>query len=217
MLKVKEKPKIKKDLTVSQLKAFLEELKKICWDTKWEAVYFLALMQYALYARIQSAAALDIEDFDLVNDRLAMTKKVQWLRRRGYEDRIVPGSKTDGGKIFHPIPKLAVQVFKEWQSRSGVQSGRLFNIDGEIVPYRTIQDRYDRALKAANLPFTATHLLRHASLVEAYNLCRDILAVQTLANHKDLRSTERYAKVRDKKVEKTQRQMDKQLSSVWSK
>jgi integrase len=166
-------------------------------------------MQYALYARIQSAAALHDEDFDIANDRLEMKRKVQWLRKKGYPDRIVDGTKTDGGKVFSPIPQLAVTVFKEWKLRSGVRSGLLFQIDGKVISYRTIQHLYDRALKAAGLPFTATHLLRHAALVEAYNVCRDILAVQNRANHKDLRATQKYAKVRDEKLQKTQRQMDK--------
>jgi integrase len=195
----------------------MEQLKAICWGTKWEAVYFLALMQYALYARIQSAAALHVEDFDLTNDRLEMKRKVQWLRKKGYEDLVVAGSKTDGGKVFTPIPQLAVQVFQEWKLRSGIREGLFFQVDGQVIAYRTIQNRYDRALKAAGLPFTATHLLRHAALVEAYNVCRDILAVQRLANHKDLRATERYAKVRDKQVEATQRQMDERIASVWQK
>ena len=216
MLKVKEKSAVKKDLTVDQFKSFMRELHLICWDKKWEAIYFLAMMQYALYARIQSVAALQVEDFDLKNDRLEMIRKVQWLRKRGYEDRVVPGSKTDGGKVFTPIPKLALQAFREWKARSRVQTGLLFQIDGGVITYRQIQHKYDRALKAANLPFTATHILRHASLVEAYNSCKDILAVQRLANHKDLRATEKYAKVRDKQVEEVQRQMDEKLGSMWS-
>jgi integrase len=215
MLKVKEKATIKKDLTVDQFKAFMNELRATCVGTKWEAVYYLALMQYALYARIQSAAALHVEDFDLANDSLNMIRKVQWLRKRGYEDRVVDGAKTNGGKVFTPIPKLAAQVFREWMLKSGIRSGLLFQVNGEVIAYRTIQNKYDRALKAAKLPFTATHILRHASLVEAYNSCRDILAVQRLADHNDLRTTQKYAKSRDKQVQETQSQMDEKLSSIW--
>jgi integrase len=215
MLKVKEKATVKKDLTVDQVKSFMKELKEICGGGKWEAVYYVALMQYALYARIQSIAALKFEDFDIENDRLEMVRKVQWLRKRGYEDRVVPGSKTNGGKIFSPIPKLAIQAFRAWTLKSGIRSGLLFQVEGEVITYRTIQHKYDRALKAAKLPFTATHILRHASLAEAYNSCRDILAVQRLANHADLRATEKYAKVRDMQVQEAQRQMDEKLASVF--
>jgi len=43
-------------------------------------------MQYAIYGRVQEAAALYVEDFDLVNNRLEIKRKVQWLRFIGYED-----------------------------------------------------------------------------------------------------------------------------------
>ena len=214
MLKVKEKPVSKKDLSIEQFKSFMKELKTICWKTKWEAIYYLGLMQYAIYGRIQDAAAIYVEDFDLANDRLEIKRKVQWIRAKGFAPRVVPGSKANGGKIFSPIPSLAVQVLKEWMLRSGIREGLLFQVKGQVITYRQIQHKYDLALKNAKLPFSATHILRHAALVEAYNACTDILAVQRLAGHSDLRATEKYAKVRDHKVTQVQRKMDKNLSSV---
>jgi len=65
MLKVKEKHKLVKDLTVEEFKSFIVALKEICFkEKKWEAIYYVALMQYATYSRVQSAAALHFEDFD---------------------------------------------------------------------------------------------------------------------------------------------------------
>ena len=61
------------------------------------------------------------------------------------------------------------------------------------------------------MPFTATHLIRHASLVEVYSVCRDILGFNVLRNHKDLRATQKYAKVRDTAVEKTQVMVDQRV------
>ncbi|MBI3556395.1 MAG: tyrosine-type recombinase/integrase [Deltaproteobacteria bacterium] len=217
MLKVKNKPTIKKDLTVDQLKAFIASLRKICWGTKWEAIYYLALMQYGVYSRVQEAAALSYEDFDLARNVVQVNKKVQWLRARGFENRIMPGAKTNGGKVLTPIPELALQIFKEWVMRSGIRSGLLFQLDGKIITYRQIEKRYTDALKAAGLPFRATHILRHAALTEAYESCKDLLTVQKLAGQRDLRSTTRYAKVRDQQVAETQRKMDEKLVSVWRK
>ena len=214
MLKVKESPIVKKDLTVDQLGAFLNALKALCWGTRWEAIYYLAVMQYAIYGRIQEAAALEVESFDLVNNRLEVKRKVQWLRAKGWENQIVQGAKANGGKIFTPIPELALQVFQEWKLRSGVRSGLLFTVRGSLIEYRQIQHKYDRALKDAQLPFSATHILRHAALVEAYSTSANILAVQRLAGHKGLRATEKYAKVRDEQVAEVQRKMDEKLSSV---
>jgi integrase len=174
-------------------------------------------MQYAIYGRIQEPAALHVEDFDLANNRLKITKKVQWLKAKGYGSRVVSGAKANGGKIFSPIPTLALNVYNEWRLRSGIRSGLLFQIDGKLIEYRQIQYRYDLALKAAGLPFRSTHILRHAALSEAYAVCENLLAVRDLAGHKNLKATERYAKVRDEKIAKTQRQMDRRLATIQSK
>lgn len=217
MLKVKNKPTVKKDLTVDQFKAFIKELRNRCWGTKWESIYYLALMQYGIYGRIQDAAALSYESFDFGRNAVDINQKVQWLRGKGYDDRVVPGSKANGGKVLSPIPELAAQVFKEWVMRSGIRTGLLFQVDGKLVTYRQIEDKYTQALKKAGLPFSATHILRHAALAEAYESCKDLLLVQKFAGQKDLKSTTRYAKVRDDQVAETQKKMDDKLSSILKK
>ncbi len=214
MLKVKEKPMVKKDLTVEQFNSFVRELKSLCWGTRWEAIYYMGVIQYAIYGRIQEAAALHVEDFDLENNRLEIKRKVQWLRAKGHKDKVVAGAKSNGGKIFSPIPELAVQVLKEWRLRSGVRTGLLFQMNGEVISYRRIQHKYNQALRNAKLPFTATHILRHAALVEAYSSTSNILAVQKLAGHRSLKATEKYAKARDEQLTELQHQMDAKLSST---
>ena len=214
MLRIKQPPVIKKDLTVDQFQAFVNALGKNCCGTKWESIYYLALMQYAIYGRIQEAAALHVEDFDLVNNRLEIKRKAQWLRYRGFRDQIVQGAKTTGGKIFSPIPALALRVLQEWKLRSGIRSGLLFRFNDELIAYRQIQNKYDRALKTAQLPFRATHILRHAALTEAYSTCRDLKTVQQLGGHTSIRTTEKYAKARDQQVAETQKQMDQRLTVI---
>jgi integrase len=216
MLWVKNKPIVKKDLTVEQFSAFTKALRNLTWETQWEVIYYLALMQYGIYGRIQDAAALSYESFDFERNELHVNQKVQWIRAKGVLPRVVPGSKTNGGKILSPIPDLASQVFKEWVVRSGIRSGLLFQIQGKILTYRQIDHQYTQALSQANLPFRATHILRHAALTEAYESCKDLLLVQRLAGQRDLRSTTRYAKVRDDQVAETQKKMDQKLLSVMA-
>ncbi len=69
----------------------------------------------------------------------------------------------------------------------------------------------------AGLPFRATHILRHAALTEAYESCKDLLVVQRLAGQRDLKSTSRYAKVRDQQMTETQKKMDEKFSSILEK
>lgn len=214
MLKVKAKPEVRKDLTVEQFQDFIKALKELCWGTKWEVIYYLALMQYAIYGRLQEAAALSVESFDFGRNELSITQKVQWLKSKTHPDRVVPGGKTNRGKILNPIPELAAQIFREWVMRSGIRSGLLFLMDGRLMSYRQIESKYTEALKVAKLPFRATHILRHASLTEAYDSCKDLLLVQRLAGQKDLRATTRYAKVRDTQLKEIQKKMDEKLSSI---
>ncbi|OFZ82855.1 MAG: hypothetical protein A2603_11690 [Bdellovibrionales bacterium RIFOXYD1_FULL_55_31] len=213
MLKVKEKMKISKDLTVGEFQAFMDALKQVCIEFDCEVVYYLAFMQYATYCRVQEAAALHYEDFDFVRNRIAINKKIQWPRARGFETKLVDGSKANGGKVI-PMGDLAARVFKEWILKSGVRSGLLFLIDGEILTYRQIEYRYTQALQRAGLPFRATHLLRHASLTEFYDHSKDLLLTAKMAGQRDIRSTMKYTKVRDEKVIQVQKQMDEKLSML---
>jgi site-specific recombinase XerD len=82
------------------------------------------------------------------------------------------------------------------------------------LKYRQIEHKYTKALKAAQLPFSATHILRHASLTEFYDTCKDLKVTAKVAGHGDVKSTARYAKARDERVTQTQKQMDHKLSSL---
>ena len=113
MLKVKAKMKVSKDLTVEEFKKFMSSLREVCTEFDCEVIYYLATMQYAIYSRVQEAAALHYEDFDFKRNKITVNKKVQWLRAKGFEDRIVDGTKTNGGKEI-PMPDLAGKVFREW-------------------------------------------------------------------------------------------------------
>jgi integrase len=213
MLKVKEKQKLTKDLSVEEVSRFLIELRAICVPLDLEAVYFVAVMQYSLYCRIQEAAALHWEDFDLERDRVAICRKVQWARSHGFKDEIVSGSKANGGKEL-PIPTLARSALREWALKSGIRSGPLFMVNGKILRYRQIEYRYTQALKRAGLPFTATHILRHASLSESYSLTKDLRTVQAQAGHADARSTNRYVKQRQANLSNAQSLMDEHVAKV---
>ncbi len=70
-------------------------------------------------------------------------------------------------------------------------------------------------MRSAELPYSATHILQHASLTEFYDFCKDLLQTAKVAGHRDLRATEKYAKVRDDRVVQTQKEMDKKLSSLF--
>lgn len=216
MLKVREKTQVKKDLSIEEFRKFSEALHDLVAGTRHEVIYYIALMQYAIYGRIQDTAALHFEDFDFQRKKILVRRKIQWARVKGEETKIVDGAKANGGKEI-PMNEFAAKIFHDWTKKSGIQSGLLFQYQGNVVTYRQIAHRYDQALKKANLPFTGTHLIRHASLSEHYATCSDILATAKVAGHSDLRATERYAKARDEQVIETQQKMNVKLQGVFAK
>lgn len=213
MLKVRDKPKQEKDLTLVELRLFLETLKSMILGTRFEVVYYLALMQYGVYGRVQEAAALHCEDFNITRNEITLNKKVIWPRAKGMAPFLADGAKTDGGKKI-PMSALAKQIFQEWKIKSGVRMGLLFTMNGKLLTYRQIEERYTLALRKAGLPFSATHVLRHASLTEYYDTSKDLLLTQKVAGHRDLRATTRYTKVRNERLIETQLAMDKKLSEL---
>ncbi len=133
--------------------------------------------------------------------------------RRSDRGWIVDGSKANGGKVIDMAQSTAT-FFREWTMNSSVRSGPLFQMDGEIVPYRFIEYRYSKTLRKLKIPFSATHILRHASLTEHYSTCGDFRSTAKVAGHGDLDSTQRYAKVMDERLTEIQQRMDAKLGSL---
>lgn len=212
-IKVKAPALVVKDLTPEELKKFLEALKEVCLNTKWEFVYYLALMQYFTYSRIQEATALHYEDFNFARNEITLSKKIMFGRSHKEQTILVSGSKANGGKIL-PMSEMASRTFREWTIRSGIRSGPLFAFKGEWPRYRLIEYRYSQALQKAGLNQSATHVLRHASLTEAQETSRDLNQTKFLAGHQSIKTTERYAKVRTHQIRETQNKFDEKMSGV---
>ncbi len=205
-LKIKEVTLIQKDLTAEQVRKFLNELKKADDDY----FYYLAGMQYFSFSRIQDAAALHYEDFDFSSQVLKLDKKIVFRRVKDCPRQLVQGSKNSTGKRILLSPQL-INLFREWTLKSGIRQGPLFMCNDEWPTYRSIQHAYDKAFKAAGIPFSGTHILRHASLSEAQETSGDIKVTQTLAGHKNISTTDRYAKARDHRIKEVQIQIGEKI------
>lgn len=212
-LKVKEAPLAKKDLSPTELVQFLTKLKELCEGTTEEYVYHLAIIQYFTFSRIQEASALHFEDFDLQRKEVHLNKKLIFGRSRKEQTFLVTGAKANSGKIL-PISDMLTQAFREWTMKSSIRQGPLFAQNGVWPRYRLISHRYTKALKLAGLPYTATHILRHASLTEAQESSGDLNQTKLLAGHTSIKTTERYAKVRSNQLRETQSKLDSKFSTL---
>lgn len=194
-LKIKEVVLKDKDLTREQADNFFNALKK----NPNELFYYLANFQYFTYSRIQGAVALHFEDFDFKLRVINLNKKIVFRRGEGLLPELHQGSKAGRGKVISMSPKLE-GLFYEWTKKRGISAGPLFMIDGTWPTYRSIQYANDKAFKAAGIEFSATHILRYASLSEAQECGKDLKITQKLAGHKNISTTARYAKVRDRRL-----------------
>lgn len=220
MAKIREGKEKVKDLSVVELQKFLNYLKQDVAGSAYEQVYYLACLQYGLCARVQEAAAIHFEDFNLETNQVTVDKKIVWPRGKGLQGFLAQGSKANDGKRI-PITEFAKTHLLEWVCKSGIRKGMLFKTsEGKPLPYRHIEYRYSRALKKAGLPFRGTHLLRHASLTELYDSIPDLKMVAKFAGHSSTKATEIYAKARGSKMQEAALLMDekmKGLSAIGSK
>lgn len=209
---VRKVAKAKKDLSLEDYHRFSEVLGESCLGNRWEPLYYLAKTQYFIFARIQEAAALHFEDIDFERKVVTINKRVIWMRTPGQETKIEHGLKAATEKEI-PLSQGFEMLVREWMLRSGRRKGPMFLIDGNLIKYRAIQEKFTQAFKRAELPQTATHVIRHAGLCEAYETVKDILIVQKLAGHKDLESTSRYAKAREKNVREAVDKLDLKIEA----
>jgi len=211
--RVKEKPMApKKDLSTEQFQAFITALKSITEGTRYECIAVMAQAQYAIYGRIQEAAALFCEDIEPVKGKILVRRKILWPRRLHMDAIVKDGLKRGEGKVI--ISKFTTQLLRGWMLKSGIREGLLFSVNGKPVPYRAIQYHYDQAFQIAKIPQQGTHIIRHASLTEHYATCQDIRQTQLMAGHKDLATTQIYAKVREEAEVETQGKMDEKLRAM---
>lgn len=87
-----------KDLKPDEFQSFLECLKTICCAAECEIVYWILLLQYALCLRVQEAAALSFEDFDLQRGQVTVGRRVVWARSKGFVTKIKDGTKANPAK-----------------------------------------------------------------------------------------------------------------------
>jgi len=85
--------------------------------------------------------------------------------------------------------------------KKGANSDLVFHRNGEIVNYMAVQKTYNRAFQRANLPFSATHILRHTFATLFLDKTNDVYALKEIMDHSDLKTTMVYAKILKKKAD----------------
>jgi integrase len=186
-----------KDMTVEEFWRFNQNLRMQSYG---EILGPLSVVQYFQALRISEIAALSWEGvrFDFKNpskSRLFITQKVVYLRSRGVGPYIEAGfknQKANGGVKELPLFPEAYEALRElWYLGA---KGLVFKREGKVFSYRQLQHPYDTALKAANLPYTGTHTMRHGGTRNLFNEDGDLSVAQQLLGNTSMQSTLVYAK-----------------------
>lgn len=119
--------------------------------------------------RVSESAALDWADIDTADDLILVRES------KGGKSRIVPVS-----------PELIARLGAEGTTGNVVTAG------GERLPAARLQQRLNRAMRAAGADFTS-HDLRHRWGIAAYRSSNDLLAVAEMMGHSSINTTRIYA------------------------
>lgn len=203
----RRKQKIVKFLEIDEVKKFekplIDKAKKAINKQELTATDKIAIRDFAVislvYAcalRISEACNLELQDIDL--DKKALY--------------VFDGK---GGDRFVPIPEPIINTLKEWlEIRPDWKNNPYFftNIKGTTRPgeVRPLNQKYYNQLfnKLAKVSGVRLkdgknphpHTLRHSRAMEVYDNCPDLALIQSFLGHKNISTTQVYAKVRDKRV-----------------
>ena len=183
--KVRKKIPKNKKMTLSQIKDFFDAFESDLYRD-------IAIAQFFCCARISEIAGIQLQSINLDDSTITIKDVVVWNRGKRFIE-LKPYPKNNDIKLIK-IASPLLNAIERRLSECVIGSNYLFHINGEPVPYRSIQHNYDRAFKKANLEqFSGTHTLRHSMASIARQLTGSIDSVQALTGHKSTRQAEHYA------------------------
>lgn len=188
---LKQKTKaIRRFMTEDETKAFLAALYE-----EGELYFAIGAVQIMQLMRISEVLAMRWSHLDIKNRQYHLCEHVVWERVGGVKPRIEPGTKTiKAGDVYTiNLFRYSLELIQSIKVHS--DSNLIFHDSGEILTYRQVQYRYNNAFRKAELPFRATHILRHTGATRFYNLSGDILALQHMGTWSDSRMAQHYAKI----------------------
>jgi len=137
---------------------------------------------YGCGLRVSECVGLDVADLELGADGAVRVRS-----GKGRKDRVVPlGDKA----------RAAVTAWLALRPRLAPTSDALFvNLRGGRVTARSVRRFVDTHARAAEVPKTHPHALRHSYATHLLGSGADLRAIQELLGHASLKTTARYAHV----------------------
>jgi integrase len=159
--------------------------------------YLAVLLGGEAGLRCGEMMALEWSDVDLAKRQLRVERS-QW---KGHV------TATKGGRVRHvPLTKRLAAALKEHRHLRGPRV--LCSDDGSSLSQRLVQGLVARAARRANLRNVGVHVLRHTFCSHLAMRGAGARAIQELAGHRDLATTQRYMHVSPSAVENAIRLLD---------
>jgi site-specific recombinase XerD len=172
-------PRYLKDEEVTRLFQTIQGLR--------DRAIFMLMLRCGL--RVEEVAHLRLQDLDLSQRRILV------CRGKGNKDRVV---------YISPDAARALRDYLKSRSSSKVQEIFLVNkgtCRGEPISVRGIQKRMEYYARKAGLEISCHHL-RHTMATQLLNADADLVTIQDLLGHTRIKTTQRYAKISNVKVQR---------------
>jgi site-specific recombinase XerD len=172
-------PRYLKDEEVTRLFQTIQGLR--------DRAIFMLMLRCGL--RVEEVAHLRLQDLDLSQRRILV------CRGKGNKDRVV---------YISPDAERALRDYLKSRSSSKVQEIFLVNkgtCRGRPISVRGIQKRMEYYARKARLEISCHHL-RHTMATQLLNADADLVTIQDLLGHSRIKTTQRYAKISNVKVQR---------------
>jgi len=172
-------PRYLKDEEVTRLFSQIKKLR--------DRAIFMLMLRCGL--RVEEVANLRLQDLDLAQRRILV------CQGKGNKDRVVY------------ISPDAERVLREYlHSRSSSKEKQIFLVNkgtcrGKPISVRGIQKRMEYYARKTKIEISCHHL-RHTMATQLLNADADLVTIQDLLGHSRIKTTQRYAKISNVKVQR---------------
>lgn len=150
----------------------------------------MAIIMLLWAMRVGEAAALSDDVINYKKKEAFIYNVVTWLKGR---PDLKKGTKT-GADAKMPITETIEIEFKKLQKLRPKGCKYFFHHKGKLLRYDMILKEFNHALKAAGLPYSGTHVIRHTmATIARKNMGLD--AAQAILRHTSARMSEEYARL----------------------
>lgn len=162
------------------------------------------------------ARACHVEDFDEVGRRL-------WICRTWSLDEEVPRRKSGGGAYWAPLTQRATErIAESLRDRGPLEPDAYLFVTPKKKgrhepgrPYpRHLADMWKALCRKAGIEYRAPYKLKHSWGQDAVDAGADLYSVRDVMGHKDVRSTERYAKRSPEAMRRTLKLVESRRAST---